>query len=241
MSLPTGNHSSYSASGRSVARSSQEGETQLSSSEQLSKSELAALEIVRRLGDEQFREGDRDLGFDLLDFWQWCSSDLTNNVMRGIVAEYLVARALGVAAGTRIEWDPYDLVTSRGVKVEVKSAAYVQSWEQAKYSDISFSVAPTSAWDYTADTRESARKRQADVYVFALLHHKHKPTLNPLDLEHWTFYILSTATLDKEVGPTQGSITLSRLRSFGPREARFADLAQTLAAVVLEHDEGEAG
>ncbi len=80
----------------------------MSSSEQSAKSALAALEIVRQLGDEQFRAGDRELGFNLLDFWQWCSSDLANNVMRGIVAEYLVARALDIATGTRIEWDAYN-------------------------------------------------------------------------------------------------------------------------------------
>ncbi len=211
----------------------------MSSSEQSAKSALAALEIVRQLGDEQFRAGDRELGFNLLDFWQWCSSDLANNVMRGIVAEYLVARALDIATGTRIEWDAYNLITSHGVKVEVKSAAYIQSWDQAKYSDISFSVAPTQAWDYKANKREGIRKRQADVYVFALLHHKHKLTLNPMDMEQWTFYVLPTIILDREIELTQGSITLSRLLSFGPRQASFNDLAQIIDGANPKQDDGE--
>ncbi|WP_156153452.1 hypothetical protein [Domibacillus robiginosus] len=42
----------------------------------------------------------------------------------------------------RIEWNAFDLVTPTGIKVEVKSAAYVRSWQQVKNSAISFRIAP---------------------------------------------------------------------------------------------------
>jgi hypothetical protein len=66
------------------------------------------------------------LDFDLLSFWQWSASDLLSNATRGTVAEYLVARALDAdPEGIRDEWAAYDLKTKDGVKVEVKSAAYL--------------------------------------------------------------------------------------------------------------------
>ena len=56
--------------------------------------------------------------------------------MRGVVAEYLVAQALGVAGGVREEWAPYDVDAPGGIRVEVKSAAYIQSWNQrAAFAD----------------------------------------------------------------------------------------------------------
>lgn len=48
----------------------------------------------RRSGGEGFHATGRPLGFDLLSFWQWSCSDLVGNALRGLVAEYLVARAV---------------------------------------------------------------------------------------------------------------------------------------------------
>jgi hypothetical protein len=49
--------------------------------------------------------------------------------MRGVLAEYIVALAMGIDTeeGVRREWDAYGLVLGDGTKVEVKSAAYIQS------------------------------------------------------------------------------------------------------------------
>ena len=68
----------------------------------------------------------------MLGFSQWAYSDVSSNASRGILAEYIVASALGIAAATRREWDAYDLETQDGVKLEIKSASYLQSWAQAK-------------------------------------------------------------------------------------------------------------
>ena len=59
-----------------------------------------------------------------LDFWRWPASDLTNNALRGVLAEYIVALALRLTKSTRVEWDAPDLVTPSGVKIEVESAVY---------------------------------------------------------------------------------------------------------------------
>src|SRR3954468_6951472 len=59
--------------------------------------------------------------FTVLDFWQWSSSDLVSNALRGRIAEFLVARAHGVDREVRNEWDAYDLATPSGLLIEVKS------------------------------------------------------------------------------------------------------------------------
>lgn len=54
----------------------------------------------------------------------------------GMLAEFLVAEALGAATRPRSEWDAYDVVTPDGIRVEVKSSAYVQAWAPARPSSI---------------------------------------------------------------------------------------------------------
>ena len=71
--------------------------------------DLRRFNTTRRLGSERFRLGDRELNYDLPGFRQWCNSDLIDNLMRGVLAEYIVALDLGTADGLRVQWDPYDL------------------------------------------------------------------------------------------------------------------------------------
>ncbi len=148
-------------------------------------SNLRALAVSRRLGTEHFHASGTHLPVTLLDFWRWYSSDLANNALRGVIAEYLVACDLGIEDGIRLEWDAYDLVTQRGIKVEVKSAAYLQTWHQSKLPTSSFGVQPTIGWNATTNEYGVERKRQADVYIFALLHHQDKATLDPLNVDQW--------------------------------------------------------
>lgn len=50
------------------------------------------------------------------------------NTVRGVIAEFLVASALGISGDMREAWSPFDLLTEDGIKIEVKSSAYVQQW-----------------------------------------------------------------------------------------------------------------
>jgi len=173
---------------------------------------LGPIEVKRRTDGEPFHDGDSPLGFDLLSFWQWSTSDVVSNATRGVLAEYLVAQALGVASGNvREEWAAYDLEMQDGTRVEVKSAAFIQSWHQNELSRISFRVPKTLAWDKETNRQSHESKRQADVYVFALLAHTDQRTLDPLDVSQWEFFVVPTVTLD-ERERSQHSITLSSLR-----------------------------
>lgn len=189
--------------------------------------ELEAIKVKRRSGTESFHIGGQVTGFDLFSFWRWSASDLTSNAMRGALAEYIVACDLGVADGLRVEWDAFDLVTRGGIKVEVKSAAYLQSWKQSAPSRICFDIRPTYGWDAATNTTGAERRRQADVYVFCLLAHLDKATLDPMDLGHWEFYVLPSRALDEKV-PNQKTISLSGLLRLEPSKTAFGGIGETI-------------
>jgi hypothetical protein len=109
----------------------------------------------------------------------------------------------------RNEWDSYDVTSPEGIKIEVKSASYIQSWHQKDFSSISFSIRKARSWDSSTNF-ENAPSRHADVYVFCLLHHKDQATLNILDLDQWTFFVLSTSEVNNF--QDQKTIRLSSLQ-----------------------------
>ena len=77
-------------------------------------------------------------------------------------------------------------------------------------SKISFSVQARRPWDYDANLQGTVPVRSADLYVFALLHHKDKGTVDPTDVSQWTFYVVDTSKL-AERKRSQHSITLASL------------------------------
>ncbi|HAK96025.1 MAG TPA: hypothetical protein DCM87_13795 [Planctomycetes bacterium] len=164
------------------------------------------------------------------DFWAWSTSDLLDNTARGVLAEFLVGLAVGAPLdGVREEWAPFDLEAD-GIKIEVKSAAYVQRWTQRKLSSIVFRVPKTLPWDADAGTSGTEPGRQADVYVFALLGHRDKSTIDPLNVAQWEFYALSRKTLD-ERRRSQHSITLRSLRSLAGPAVPFEGLGAKVKQV----------
>lgn len=178
----------------------------------------------KRSGDEPFTEHGRPVGKSLIDFWRWSSSDLLGNAMRGVIAEYLVALAVGSDNGARIEWDAYDIKTESGLLIEVKSSAYLQSWRQSKLSAIRFGISPTYGWSSEANVTSTAQARQADVYVFCVLAHKEKSTVDPLNTDQWDFYILSTEELNRQAG-RQKNIGLNRLLRLSPVYVKYCELS----------------
>lgn len=191
---------------------------------------LDAINVTQKSGLEHFLYNSNELESNLLSFWQWSYSDLMNNTLRGVLAEYIVTLAVGVCDEVRIEWDAYDLKTPSGIKVEVKSAAYLQSWTQEQLSSIQFSIKPTHGWDSTSNTLAEEKSRQADIYVFCLLAHTEKSTVNPLDLNQWEFYCVSTEMMNQELGP-QKTLGLARLLKLNPAKTNFGELSKTIQSV----------
>lgn len=185
------------------------------------------LVITRRSGHESLTAGGKPIGPTLLDFWQWSASDLSNNAMRGVLAEFLVASAVGVAEGVRAGWDAYDLTTPSGITVEVKSSSPWQSWFQKVPSVVQFAIRPTRAWDATTNELAIEARRQANVYVFAVLQCDEKSQLDPLDCDQWSFYVLPASTLNERF-VAQKMVTLNTLRGVGADNVAFAELSAAI-------------
>ena len=196
--------------------------------------ELGRIPQHRRDGSERFHSGGVDLGFDLRGFWQWSVSDIVSNATRGRLAEYLIAQALGAADGVRDEWAAYDLHDPRDISIEVKSAAYIQSWHQDHLSRITFNCPKSLAWDPETNLQSDVKQRQAEVYVFALLAHQDQATLDPFDLSQWEFYVVPTVWLD-ERERSQHSITLKSLQQMHGEPVYFAGLKHAVAAAAEIH------
>ena len=96
--------------------------------------------MERLTGDEHFTYEGSPINRLLNDFWAWQASDLLTNSIRGALAEYIVATALDIDGTYRMnDWHEYDLKYC-GKKIEVKSSAYLQSWERDRLSRISFNI-----------------------------------------------------------------------------------------------------
>ncbi len=177
-----------------------------------------------------FTYKDKPTSFSIQDFWVWMASDVLNNTLRGTVAEYIVSQATEASAPVRVEWDTVDITTPEGIKIEVKSAAYLQSWHQDRPSAISFGIAKTYPWDWEKNQYGETQVRSADVYVFCVLAHLNAQTVKPLDLTQWKFYVLPTRTLDTSLGD-QKTVSLSRLKELGAEPLDYDQIRNAVLEV----------
>jgi hypothetical protein len=149
--------------------------------------------VILKTGEEKLSAS----GKTLLDFWRWNGSDLASNATRGRLAEFIVASTLGIDLSIpREEWSAWDLTSPEGIRIEVKSAAYLQSWTQQNLSKIIFSIRPAQPWNSATGSFADKSQRSADAYIFCLLKHQDKETLDPLNLDQREFYILTTVELN---------------------------------------------
>ncbi len=82
-------------------------------------------------GDEEFILHDANIGITVMDFWRWAFSDLIDNTQRGVMAEFLVYSSLNritLDTQKRENWLSFDVTSPSGRRIEVKSAAYIQTW-----------------------------------------------------------------------------------------------------------------
>lgn len=179
-------------------------------------------------GDEPFHDRGRRLGLAVRDFWRWSASDLASNTLRGLVAEFLVNRAIGGPKALRTEWDAFDLVTASGAGIEVKCSAYVQAWAQRRLSTPSFDVAAKRSWYAATNTVADRPIRPARCYVFALHHHQERDTLDPCDVSQWSFYVAATAELDRHF-PTTKRLGLRAIERLCGPAVTFQELAAAVA------------
>lgn len=160
---------------------------------------------------------ERFVGCDanVTDFWAFAMSDLRMNNVRGYLAEFLVAKAVG-APGGRVEWDAYDVRSPEGIRIEVKSSAHLQVWDQRRLSRIAFTGLRGRTWT-PQDGESSEATFNADVYVFCVQTAQAHAEYNPLDVSQWDFYVVSRDAIVNLGFKSIGLASLRRLTS-GPVE-----------------------
>ncbi|GAA4831297.1 hypothetical protein [Kitasatospora terrestris] len=142
-------------------------------------------------GTEAFRGAD---GATVLDFWRYALPDLRTNTTRGLLAEFLVHRAVG-APDRNAEWESFDVLAPCGLRIEVKTSAYLQAWGQSRLSTIRFSRLRGRTWSPGSGTSPDP-SYNADVYVFALHTARNHADYDPLDVGQWHFYVAARASVE---------------------------------------------
>lgn len=170
----------------------------------------------------------KQLDYSAIDFWKWAYSDTQNNISRSAIAEFIVATAIGATTLPRIMWQPYDLLSPNGYRIEVKSAAYVQSWDCKHPDHVSYSIAPARVQDADGNYKNNAPKqRNSDAYVFCL-YKATSPEQSPFCLDLWDFFVISTKILDAKK-PLQKSITLPSLMLLEPFQCDYLGITSALS------------
>ena len=177
-------------------------------------------------GEEQFLLRGRPAGMDVYDFWRFAYSDL-NADPRDDVAEYLVARALGIDKPmNRESWTLYD-VLYRDTRIEVKCTGYYQTWR----TDGSVSKERRFSIRKAHDPAAGSYERQNDIYVFVLLLGNTREEADVLRLENWEFYVVETKQINAICGDNQ-SISLSRLKREGVLPCAYDELKARIDAII---------
>lgn len=180
--------------------------------------------VERLTGSEAFSGSD----LTVLDFWRWGFSDLRTNIVRGVLAEFLVATAVGDPSPLRNAWDNFDVTTPSGIRVEVKSSAYLQSWNQRRVSNIAFTGLTGRSWSAETNVLSEERELRADVYVFAIHTCREPDQYDALELRYWEFRVLGASAL-REYG--YRSITKSLLDQIAPNGFRLDELTEAIEHV----------
>jgi hypothetical protein len=187
--------------------------------------------VTKLTGSEPFKNTDSKQ-FTVLDFWQYGFSNLNSNILRGVLAEFLVEKALNDAedVGLRNPWDDFD-VEYDGKKIEVKSCSYLQDWDQDKLSTIKWSGLKAKSLYYSSAVNgaqvEQVAEYKSDMYVLALLDHQETDTLDILNLNQWCFYVLSKDEL-KRISGDSSSVSLALLNQYNIKHHPFSDLGHKI-------------
>jgi hypothetical protein len=162
------------------------------------------------------------------EFWRWAFSDLRDNTIRRALAEFLVARALRRTHILRNSWDNYDVLTTAGVRVEVKASGYLQSWAQATHSRLDFGRVAARTWDENTNVLGPEPEVRADVLVFAVQTCKEPETYDPLRRRQWEFYVVDAEHL-RACGYKSVTIGSARRQAHPVSFDRLAETIETVA------------
>ncbi len=169
------------------------------------------------------------------DFWAWAYSDILTNIRRGMFAEFLVGSELGVTDNVPpAGWEYFDFLY-RDKKIEVKSSAYVQGWDQqGRVSVPSFGIAERRIWDENINDWLPEPQRSADCYVFCLYAEKaDRSVASILDTNKWDFYVVPTRQINETLG-AQKTVRLSGVESMTGKAVKIKQLKEQVDRALRE-------
>jgi hypothetical protein len=178
-----------------------------------------------------------------LEFWQWAMGDLQMNTARGLLVEWLVAKALGDPSPFRVEWGPYDVRAANGTKVEIKATGLLQGWAMKRHStpEWTFSaVAANKVWSpEVGDDVQVDPQTRVHVWIFALHTATEQEHYAPLDVEPWEFRVMAHRRL---LATGQKSARLSTLdKKWGLKAVGYEQLADAVSEARRDNDTFAAG
>ncbi|HAS8250502.1 TPA: hypothetical protein I7673_21730 [Vibrio vulnificus] len=191
--------------------------------------------LSNKSGVEVIQDENENPITNLLEFWRWSYSNIMYNTIRGDLAEFIVFKALENELdtkfySTRRDGDVCDFQFGKGIFVEVKSAAYIQAWEQKEFSPIEFDIRERGDYDFeTGKPNNSVKKRWANVYVFALLKEQNREHVDPTQLSQWEFWVANTADITQIRGSKQ-KLSYSMLADVKAKKSTFETLASDVKA-----------
>ena len=190
--------------------------------------------------DEMFRMNGEEL-FSVKDFWQYEYSQLLG--LSAEIAEFLVARALGIDKAENVNyWTAYDMAY-RNKRIEVKASVYIHPWNTKISKSRSFSIEPTNNayWGNGSDgvSRGKIRSRQSEIYVFCLNRNKDLDHVDPLRVDDWVFYVVPTYVINNYCrnNPNQKTISLSAVQRLAKAGVGFPELRARVDSAIKESDD----
>ncbi len=145
------------------------------------------------------------------DFWQWGFSDLLQNTIRGVLAEYIVAVLLGIDDNPRNPWLAYDLKLPDGRLIEVKTMSRLQAWAQKKIYVPRVTIKPTREWNPQTGEMKEKPTFNADIYIICYFNAVDHEKADPLNLNQWEFFVFTKEQIKKILGEMK-TISLDHIK-----------------------------
>lgn len=105
----------------------------------------ARILATAKSADQPMRDAGVALDQTVGDFGRWAMSDLISNATRGMLEEFIVAKALQSKVEIRDKWGAVRCVEADAICVEVKSSGSIQAWGQRAHFKNKFNIPETVA------------------------------------------------------------------------------------------------
>lgn len=192
---------------------------------------------VKKLSGLETFKNSGDKNFSVLEFWQYGFSNLNSNVLRGVLAEFLIENALKDKKEILIRnpWGDCDVLLNDGTKIEAKCCSYIQDWDQEELSKISFAGLKAKTLYWSSAVSQYPRQPEdykSDIYILSLLKHQDHKTLDILDIDQWCFYVLLKDEL-KRITKNGKSISIGKLEKNNIEPVHFKKLNEKVKQTLL--------